>query len=194
VPRSILERDLARCRGSLPGQYTARRIRSHCGGPYTAVQKHGRGGVLQMFPNLGRGGSDLHKLGAPGWTITLHYWDIGEWLRSTWEDPKRLYVLTRKILDRADGRLNTTEMIRHALRWFGGGLRLFSPGASLVLLSQLVPGSTVYDHYPCPHRAIACAIAGMRYVVPRGPATEPFEAACATGFDSFLKLDWKYDV
>ena len=111
---------------------------------YTKAQS-GRGPA--DFPNLGRAGSDLHKLGAPGWAITLHFWDISEWLQLTWVSPKRLYVLTRKILGRADGLLNTTEMIRHALRWYGGGLGSFSSGASLVLLSELEPGSTVYDRY-----------------------------------------------
>ncbi len=126
---------------------------------------------------------------SPWWSLALHFFDISPAISNAWSYSREMcFYFNRVARKRCD--LSTKELIR-ALCSEVAGTRVLSPTSYIGMLSHMGVKGTVLDLYPnLGHKALACAVLGLKYM------TRPnfiFEKAMKAGYADFIGLDWCVD-
>lgn len=127
-----------------------------------------------------------------GFRIIEHFFGLTELWEEIFRSPKRTMQMFNKLCEKKM-QVNMHNIIRIACHNHPAiKIKVYDPGVFIWLFRRLGIKGTVLDLYPSNgHHAIACAIAGLKYMaVPN----EKFENAINNGFADFLGLDYEpYD-
>lgn len=166
-PQRILEEDLEKYRWVNPAKYL-------------------NGDVFDAFPQIGS---------SPGYSILYHFFGLEEFWDKFLFSPKRVMNVLNKIAESTND-ITTREIIRmacvHYSKPYDLNMRTFDSRVYSIILQRLGIRGAVLDLHPAfGQKAMACALAGVKYLT---PPDERFQRAIDAGFADFIGLNYEvYD-